>query len=64
MSIACACIRLMFDYAYKQLVLFLSVDVHYDLLKTYVYSIAADSNKLNLFTFHVFCFLSYMCGGH
>ena len=54
----------MFDYAYRQLVLFLSVAVRYDWLKTYLYSITAGSDKLNLFTFHVFCFLSYMCGGH
>ena len=60
----CLYIRLMCDYAYKQLVLFLSVVVHYDLLKTYLYSIAAGFDKLNLFTFHVFCFLSYMCGEH
>ena len=32
-SNACACVGLMFDYAYKQVVLFLSVAVHYDLLK-------------------------------
>ena len=47
----CLYFGLMFDYVYKQLVLLLSVVVHYDWFKIYLCSISAGSIICLLFMF-------------